>query len=101
MRRSGQHPSTRAPSPSRGGSGPGSRSLGEGWWGWGNLIRLLPAFLLLSGCESVNATLVRQMHKEWGTSRRINDQIREGLDRRKEVPGPVQKTPAPPFMDQG
>lgn len=65
------------------------------------LAPLLLALFLLSGCETVNATLVRQMHREWGLSRRINDQIREGLERRMEAPGPVQMKPVPPFMDQG
>ena len=62
---------------------------------------LLLALLLLAGCEGVNATLVRQMHKDWGVSRRIYHQIREGLEKREGAPGKVQKRPAPPSLDQG
>ena len=62
---------------------------------------LIPALLLLSGCETVNETLVRQLHKDSGLGRRVNHQIREGLERRKAAPGSVPKSPAPAFMDQG
>lgn len=59
------------------------------------------AALLLSGCASINDALVRQMFKDWGTSRSVRQQIMEGLERRREVPPPGPKELAPPFMDMG
>jgi hypothetical protein len=62
----------------------------------------LLAFLLLSGCETLNDTLVRQRFKERGLSDRVNDQIREGLERREAAPpAKVPARPAPAFLDQG
>ena len=59
------------------------------------------AALLLSGCASINDMLVRQKFKDWGVSRSVKQQIREGLERRREVvpAGPTEL--APPFMDLG
>lgn len=58
--------------------------------------------LFLSGCETLNETLVRQMFKDHGVSRRVSDQIRDGLERRKRVPpADMPKKPAPFFLDQG
>lgn len=57
--------------------------------------------LLLPGCASINDMLVRQMFKDWGVSRSISQQIKEGLERRREVPPPGPKELAPPFMDMG
>ena len=66
------------------------------------LILLLLALVLLSGCEGLNAALVRQMHKSPGLSRRVSHQILEGLERRKAVPPErEQKRAAPAFMDLG
>lgn len=63
---------------------------------------LIVLFALFSGCEALNDAIVRQMHKDWGVSRRTSDQIVEGLKRRKaEEPPAIPKKEAPPFMDQG
>jgi hypothetical protein len=63
---------------------------------------LLLALLLLSGCETVNDTLVRQWFKDSGLSRRLNYRIREGLERREAAPpADVPRRPAPDFLDQG
>lgn len=63
---------------------------------------LLLMLVLLSGCETINDAIVRQWHKDSGLGRRVNYQIREGLERREGAPparGP--KFPAPAFMDEG
>jgi uncharacterized protein YceK len=61
----------------------------------------LVAALLLSGCETINDTLVRQKFKDWGASRSMKHQIREGLERRRgSAPAGPQEL-APPFMDLG
>jgi hypothetical protein len=66
-----------------------------------SLLALLLALPLLSGCETINEALVRQIHKEPGLSRRMNNQIREGLERRKAAPpGTVPRRTAPGNMDQ-
>jgi hypothetical protein len=63
---------------------------------------LLLALALLSGCETLNDTLVRETHKDWGINRRARAQIWKGLERRKEAPPQRAPTePAPAFMDQG
>lgn len=65
------------------------------------MLALLLALPLLSGCETINEALVRQIHKEPGLSRRINNQIREGLERKKAAPpGSIPKRTAPGNMDQ-
>ena len=62
----------------------------------------LLALVLLSGCEAVNEVLVRQLFKDSGLSRKVNYQIREGLEKRKGAPpANGHKGPAPAFMDQG
>jgi hypothetical protein len=68
--------------------------------------RLAPLLLalvlaLLSGCEGLNDALVRQWFKDSGLSRKVNEQIREGLERRKARPKDIPRTPAPDFLDQG
>jgi hypothetical protein len=66
------------------------------------LIPVLLALVLLSGCEALNDTLVRQWFKDQGLSHRVNDQIREGLERRRGAPpANVPIRPASPFLDQG
>ena len=63
---------------------------------------LIAGVLLLSGCETLNEVLVRQMFKDHGVSRRVSDQIREGLEIRMNLPpADAPATPAPPFLDQG
>lgn len=63
---------------------------------------LIAGFFLLAGCETLNEALVRQMFKDHGVSRRVSDQIREGLERRiHRPPADAPATPAPPFLDQG
>ena len=59
------------------------------------------ALLLLSGCETLNDTLVRQWFKDSGLSHKVKDQIREGLERRKSAPVNIPARPAPAFLDQG
>ena len=61
----------------------------------------LLAALLLSGCETINDTLVRLKFKDWGASRSVRQQIREGLERRMDVVPAGPKELAPPFMDLG
>ena len=61
----------------------------------------LLALVLLSGCETLNDAFVRRWFKDPSLSRRVNSQIREGLEKRKgAAPGTVPR-PAPAFMDQG
>lgn len=62
---------------------------------------LLLALVFLSGCESLNGLVVRQMFKDSSLGRRVGDQIRDGLERREKAPLEPQKEPAPPFLDQG
>ena len=65
------------------------------------MLALLLALPFLSGCETINEALVRQIHKEPGLSRRMHNQIREGLERRKAAPpGSIPKRTAPGNMDQ-
>jgi hypothetical protein len=65
------------------------------------LMALLLALPLLSGCQTINEALVRQIHKEPGLSRRMNTQIREGLEKRKAAPpGSIPRRTAPGNMDQ-
>jgi len=66
------------------------------------LALLLPALLLIAGCESLNEAFVRQMYTDHGISRRIEEQIREGLEKRKRLPATnIPASPAPSFFDQG
>lgn len=62
---------------------------------------LLLALVFLSGCESLNGLVVRQMFKDSSLGRRVGDQIRDGLERREKAQEEPQKEPAPPFLDQG
>ena len=62
---------------------------------------LLLGFVLLSGCETLNDTLVRQWFRDPALSHRMNYQIREGLERRDAAPEQVPKLPAPGHLDQG
>lgn len=63
---------------------------------------LLLALALLPGCEALNGALVRQSLKQWGLSRRLDSQIREGLEKRMTAPPAKTPTrPAPAFLDQG
>ena len=63
---------------------------------------LLLALVVLSGCESLNEAVVRQLFRDPGLSRRMNYQIREGLERRKTLPpADIPHKPAPTFLDQG
>lgn len=67
--------------------------------GW---MALLLGLFFLSGCESLNEALVRQMFTDHGVSRKVSDQIREGLERRQKLPQPdAPREPAPEFLDQG
>jgi hypothetical protein len=64
-------------------------------------LLLLP-LLLLSGCQTVNDAFVRRWLMEPGLSRRLNSQIREGLQRRNAAaPARIPGRPAPEFIDQG
>ena len=68
----------------------------------GRAKALLLALVLLSGCETLNATLVRQRFKDRGLSHRVAEQIKEGLEKRQRAPAAnTPTTPAPGFMDQG
>jgi hypothetical protein len=68
----------------------------------GLAVLLAQSAVLLSGCESVNDALVRRWLMEPGLSRRVNSQIREGLERRNAAPsGRAPRTPAPEFLDEG
>jgi hypothetical protein len=68
----------------------------------GRFNLLLLALALLSGCETINDAVVRQWHKDAGLSRRVEHQIKEGLERRETKPPPTGPTmPAPEFMDEG
>lgn len=63
---------------------------------------VLPALLLLTGCESLSEVFVRQMFTDHGVSRRYREQIRRRLEKRESVPAEnLQGVPAPPFLDQG
>jgi len=65
------------------------------------LIPLLASLLLFSGCQTLNDSLVRQWLGDPGLSRRVRDQIREGMLRRE---APVRYLPAQPaqaFLDEG
>ena len=63
---------------------------------------LLLALVFFSGCESLNEAVVRQMFRDPGLSRRMNYQIREGLEKRNKLPpGDIPNKPAPIFLDQG
>ena len=65
-------------------------------------ILLLAALLLFSGCQTLNDSLVRQWLGDAGLSRRVHDQIREGMQRREEAPAPyLPAKPAPAFLDEG
>lgn len=57
--------------------------------------------LLLPGCGTLNETMVRQMYKDHGISRKTRNQIRQGLEQREQQPQEVPKQPAPAFLDQG
>ena len=62
----------------------------------------LLAPLLLTGCASLNDTLVRIWFKDRDLSNRVNLQIREGLQRRMSQPEKLlPKKLAPAFLDQG
>ena len=62
----------------------------------------LLALVLLSGCDTLNDAVVRQLFRDPGLSRKVNYQIREGLEKRKAAPQPnVPLRPAPDFLDQG
>ena len=66
------------------------------------LCLLLPALMLLSGCESLNGAFVRHMFKDQGLSRQMNKQIREGLERREKLPpAHAPEKLAPSSMDRG
>ena len=63
---------------------------------------LLIALLFLPGCETLNEAMVRHMMKEPGVSGEVLDQIRDGLQRREQVPpAKGESLPASPFLDQG
>ena len=63
---------------------------------------LIPALALLSGCEGLNETLVRQLFRDSGLSNRVYYQIREGLERREAAPpARLPQNPAGDFPDQG
>lgn len=66
--------------------------------GW---MALLLGLFFLSGCESLNEALVRQMFTDHGVSRKVSDQIREGLERREKLAPAKPGKPAPAFLDQG
>jgi hypothetical protein len=60
------------------------------------------ALALLSGCETLNDAVVRQWFRDSGLSRRISNQIREGLEIREDAPpATLPAIPAPPFLDEG
>lgn len=66
-------------------------------------VKLAPLWLvlaLLTGCETLNDALVRHSFEDWGLSRNVGRQIREGLEKRKEAP-PAPAAPPPAFLDQG
>ena len=66
------------------------------------LIPLSAALLLFSGCQTLNDSLVRQWLGDAGLSRRVHDQIREGMQRREKAPVPyLPARPAPAFLDEG
>lgn len=66
------------------------------------LTLLLAALLLFSGCQTLNDSLVRQWLGDAGLSRRVHDQIREGMQRREQAPVPyLPAQPAPAFLDEG
>lgn len=66
------------------------------------LTLLLTALLLFSGCQALNDALVRQWLGDAGLSRRVHDQIREGMQRREKTPVPyLPAQPAPAFLDEG
>ncbi len=65
------------------------------------LTVLLCVLVFLSGCETLNEAAVRFMFIEHGVSRKMSDQIREGLERRKVQPAETPVKTAPPFLDQG
>lgn len=62
---------------------------------------LLLALVFLSGCESLNGLVVRQMFKDSSLGRRVGDQIRDGLERREKAPPEAPREQAPAFLDQG
>ncbi len=63
---------------------------------------LLLGLVFLPGCESLNEALVRQMFTDRSVSRKVSDQIREGLERRQKLPqADAPGKPAPAFLDQG
>ena len=70
-----------------------------------NPKRLMPALLLplllLAGCEALNDALVRWSFKDGGISDKVNEQIREGLERKLGTPENRPHETAPPFLDQG
>jgi hypothetical protein len=65
-------------------------------------IPLLLGLLLLGGCSSLDDALVRSFMQDRELRERVNDQIREGLERKKSAPEKLLPgNPAPPFLDQG
>lgn len=67
--------------------------------GWPTLLLTV---LVLSGCESLNDSVVRVWFQDRALGHRVHDQIREGLQRRLSAPpAPLPKTTVPAFLDQG
>ena len=68
----------------------------------GSKFLLILLLLFLSGCETLNDALVRQMMKEPGLSGSVLNRIREGLEKREGAPAAAEpRRYAPAFMDQG
>jgi hypothetical protein len=61
------------------------------------------ALALLSGCESLNGSLVRLWLMDHGYGREMNSLIREKFERKMTAPpaSNLPGRPAPPFLDQG